>query len=93
MEAPAAADRRELVIRTSQTGVPSVAAAIADTGPGLDDEVSKQLFQPFVTTKAESMGLGLALSRSIIDAHGGRLEAMPNPLGGGVRFALQAAEA
>lgn len=93
MEAPAAADRCELAIRTSRAGVPSVEVAIADAGPGLDDEVSRQRFQPFVMTKAQGIGLGLSLSRSIIDTHGGRLEAMPDTLGGGVRFTLPAAEA
>ena len=52
--------------------------SVSDTGPGLAPEIQAQLFQPFQTTKAKGMGLGLSICRSIIDAHGGRLQAMPN---------------
>ena len=84
IEAMAATERRELSIRTHPAdGMAEV--EIADTGPGLPDQVVAQLFQPFVTTKPQGMGLGLSISRSIIDAHGGRIWAEPNP-GGGVIF-------
>jgi two-component system sensor kinase FixL len=53
--------------------------AVSDTGPGLAPEIQAQLFQPFQTTKAKGMGLGLSICRSIIDAHGGKLLAIPNP--------------
>ena len=62
---------------------------VRDTGTGLDPGHVDRLFQSFYTTKAEGMGMGLAISRSIIEAHGGRLEAMPNePHGAVFRFTL-----
>jgi two-component system sensor kinase FixL len=93
IEAMAAAERRELSIRTRHSGG-MAQVEIADTGPGLPGHVVAQLFQPFVTTKPQGMGLGLSISRSIIDAHGGRIWAEPNP-GGGVifRFTVRLADA
>lgn len=62
---------------------------VSDTGPGLGKEFMDELFQPFFTTKAEGMGMGLAITRSVINAHGGRIWAEPNPGGGAVfRFTL-----
>jgi two-component system sensor kinase FixL len=52
--------------------------SVADTGPGLAPQIQAQLFQPFQTTKEKGMGLGLSICRSIIDAHSGRLQGMPN---------------
>ncbi len=52
--------------------------SVSDTGPGLAPQIQAQLFQPFQTTKEKGMGLGLSICRSIIDAHGGRLQATPN---------------
>jgi two-component system sensor kinase FixL len=77
--------RREIVISTRHAGQDLIEIAIADTGPGLAPEVADRLFQPFVTTKAAGLGIGLSICRSIIDAHGGRLFASDNP-GGGVVF-------
>jgi two-component system sensor kinase FixL len=54
------------------------AIAVADSGPGLPEEVRDRLFQPFVSTKGTGMGLGLWLSRSIVEAHGGRLSCASN---------------
>ena len=82
-------EQRVLTIRTQRSDAEFVEVAVADTGPGLVPEVAKRLFQPFVTTKAKGMGLGLSLSQSIIEAHGGRLQATPNPEGGVTfRFSL-----
>lgn len=64
--------------------------AVIDTGPGLAPEVASKLFQPFVTTKAQGMGVGLSICRTIIDAHGGSIRAEPNPAGGTIfRFTLR----
>jgi two-component system sensor kinase FixL len=67
-----------------------VEVSIADTGPGLPAVVRDRLFQPFVTTKSNGMGIGLSICRSIIESHGGRLWAEDNPDGGTVfRFTLR----
>ena len=66
-----------------------VAVSVADTGSGIPPAIEAQLFQPFVTTKADGMGIGLAVCRAIVEAHGGRLWCEPNPGGGTVfRFTL-----
>jgi two-component system sensor histidine kinase DctS len=56
--------------------------SVADTGPGIPEDVAQKLFTPFFTTKAEGMGLGLSLCRSVIEQHGGRLQHLPRPRGG-----------
>ena len=66
-----------------------VEIAVADTGPGLDPEVAETLFQPFVTTKPQGLGLGLSISGGICEAHGARLEVDSVPGQGAVfRFTL-----
>jgi len=55
---------------------------VSDNGPGLPDDVVKDCFEPFVTTKPEGLGMGLTISRSIVEAHGGKLVAETNPQGG-----------
>jgi len=60
---------------------------IADNGPGLDPAIASQLFQAFVSTKRDGMGLGLSICRTIVEAHGGRIWAEPRP-GGGTLFHL-----
>jgi two-component system sensor kinase FixL len=70
----------------------TVEISVSDTGPGLAPEVAERLFEPFVTTRTSGMGVGLSISRSIVEAHGGRLWVEPNPGGGTIfRFTLQAA--
>ena len=58
----------------------TVTVSITDRGPGLTDP--EKLFQPFYSTKQDGMGLGLAICRTVIESHGGRLWSEPNPLGG-----------
>src|SRR5215475_5878423 len=65
--------RRELQISTETDEAEGVRVAVRDTGPGLASESLPRLFEPFYTTKAEGMGMGLAICRSIVEAHGGRL--------------------
>ncbi|SFG17795.1 PAS/PAC sensor signal transduction histidine kinase [Novosphingobium sp. CF614] len=70
-----------------------VQVIVADSGPGLAPEVAEQLFQPFTTTKAAGMGLGLSICRTIVEAHGGKIWAEPSRLGGtAFHFTLPEAE-
>lgn len=89
IEAMASSWRRQLTISSCQNSDGMVEVSIADTGTGLAAEIAEQLFQPFVSTKREGMGLGLSISRTIIEAHGGRMWAEPNKDGGAVfRFTV-----
>jgi two-component system sensor kinase FixL len=85
VEAMQGSPRRELVVSTNRDNEDFVSVSVSDTGPGLAPEVAKRLFQPFVSTKAQGMGMGLNICRTIIEAHGGRLWADSNP-GGGTTF-------
>src|SRR5216683_7029940 len=69
---------RQLRIRSARDEANQVVVAIADSGPGIDPQVVGRIFEPFYTTKPQGTGMGLAISRSIIEAHGGRLWAEPN---------------
>ena len=86
VEAVQQSQRRELKISTRAEGE-FAAIGIADSGPGLPEGVAERLFQPFITTKSGGLGMGLAICRTIVEAHGGRLWAEPNP-GGGTLFAF-----
>lgn len=77
--------RRVLEIVAEGTAQGHVCVKVRDTGPGLDPEHRDRIFDAFFSTKAQGMGMGLAISRSIIDSHGGRLWAEANP-GGGETF-------
>jgi len=87
MEAMQEVPCRELLISTAVLEEKLVVIRVADTGPGIAEEVASRLFQPFVTTKTHGMGVGLSVSRTIVEAHGGRLWGEPNP-GGGTVFHL-----
>ena len=80
-EALASADapQRELRVRTARADDGSIEVAISDSGPGLPPQLAAKLFEPFFTTKPDGVGLGLAISRSIIENHGGRIWVTPNP--------------
>jgi two-component system sensor kinase FixL len=91
VEAMEGSTRRELVISTEAVDGDMVAISVADTGSGIAPEMASQLFQPFVTNKRHGMGVGLSISRTIVEAHGGQIGAEPNPAGGTVfRFTLRA---
>jgi two-component system sensor kinase FixL len=83
IEAMEASAERALTITTAGCA-DGVKVTIADTGPGLPPQVAARLFQPFVTTKAKGMGLGLAICHDIVDSHGGSLCAAPNQPSGTV---------
>jgi signal transduction histidine kinase len=69
---------REMVITTQREAVDRVHVAIRDSGAGIDPQLAHRLFEAFYTTKPNGMGMGLSISRSIVEQHGGRLWAVPN---------------
>lgn len=92
IEAMQDCERKELLVTTKLRDARMVEVAVADTGSGLSEEIGERLFQPFVTTKPSGMGMGLAISKRIIEAHGGELWAEPHPGGGAIfRFTLESA--
>jgi signal transduction histidine kinase len=94
VEAMSDSPRRGLVIGTRQVSPDRVEVTVADTGPGVPAAVRGSLFAPFVTTKPDGMGVGLAIARDIVADHGGSLDWLPNPGGGSVfRVALPVAAA
>lgn len=77
---------RTVVLRTAKEGSAGVRIAVRDSGCGIDDADLDCIFQAFYTTKSSGLGMGLAIARSIVEAHGGRLEAQNNPEGGATFF-------
>jgi len=93
IEAMATSARRELTVGVTRADAAAM-FTIADTGPGISPGIADRLFQPFVTTKEHGMGVGLSICRTIIESHGGHIDALPNVGGGTVfQFTLPFAEA
>jgi C4-dicarboxylate-specific signal transduction histidine kinase len=78
-------DAREVTLTTRTLGDGMIEVAVTDSGPGIPDNIADRLFEPFVSTKQDGMGLGLSILRSIIEAHDGQLIVEPSP-GGGTSF-------
>ena len=87
VDALSEAGQGEITIATRRAAPDMVEIQVCDTGPGLDEEVARRLFQPFVTTKPGGIGIGLSICRTIVEAHDGKLWASANP-GGGTIFHL-----
>ena len=84
---------RELTIASARSDANAVVVEVRDSGPGFKQESTERVFEPFYTTKAQGIGIGLSISRSIVEAHGGRLWAMANsPHGAVFRFTLPVAD-
>jgi two-component system sensor kinase FixL len=82
IEAMAESPIRRLLITSERKSDGFVYVTVADSGPGLPEDVAQHLFEPFRSTKATGLGLGLSISATIIAAHGGRIWAEPSKLGG-----------
>lgn len=90
IEAMETSKHRELVVTTEQQDGGMVVVSVGDTGPGIAHEIANQLFQPFTTTKRTGLGIGLSISRTIVEAHGGRIWVEPRPGGGAIfRFTMR----
>lgn len=76
------AERRTVIVRTSCHAPDTVETTVSDTGPGIDPTNIDRILEPFFTTRQEGLGMGLAICRSIVTAHSGRLWAVNNPEGG-----------
>jgi signal transduction histidine kinase len=77
--AEAKSDQRGVTIKVAPEKTGWAAISVSDNGAGIDPAVATRLFEPFVTTKSEGMGLGLLVTRSIVESHGGKIWATPNP--------------
>ena len=89
----ASANERRVMLSASLASAEMVEIEVRDSGPGLSTAAVEKVFEPFYTTKNEGIGIGLALSRSIVDAHGGRLWAEASSPGAVFRLTLPIAEA
>jgi signal transduction histidine kinase len=81
--------QRTVTVVSRKDGFEGVLVEVQDSGAGLDDVAPDRLFDAFYTTKPDGMGIGLAVSRTIIESHGGKLRALPNvPKGAVFQFRL-----
>lgn len=93
IEAMSETTRRQMVIESALTADGLAMVSVIDSGSGLTAEAQDQLFKPFVSSKASGMGIGLSITRSIVEAHGGRIWTEPNPEGGAIfRFTMRTAD-
>jgi len=84
----------ELRVKVALESPGFTVVSVSDTGSGISDEVQGRLFEPFLTTKKEGMGVGLSICRTIVEAHGGAIRGENNPGGGATfSFTLPLAEA
>ncbi len=90
--AEANSPRREITIRTHLFGNDAIEIEIGDTGPGIDEAIMDQVFDQFFTTKPDGVGMGLSISRSIIESHGGHVRAESGGTGASFRFTLPTSE-
>ena len=86
------ADARRVVVRAEPVEDGKICVSVRDTGPGFPDGIVEKLFEPFFSTKAEGTGMGLAIARSIVEAHGGTLSG-ENCAKGGALFTICLPEA
>ena len=82
MDAMETSQTRDLIVAIAPADGGQVRISVTDSGSGISPEIAEQLFQPFITTKRHGMGVGLSISRAIVEAHNGRIWAEPNPTGG-----------
>ncbi len=91
--AESASERRDVTIKAAQERTGWVAISVRDSGAGIAPAVANRLFEPFVTTKSDGMGLGLLVTKSIVESHGGKIWATANPdRGSTFTFTLPVAE-
>jgi two-component system sensor kinase FixL len=93
IQAMEGARRKQVLIGSAPAPADMVEISLADTGTGISPEMREALFSPFQSTKPNGMGIGLSISRTIVEAHGGRIWAEEGPGGAVFRFTLPRAEA
>jgi len=94
IEAMQDSDQQKLLVSTASAEGAMALVSVVDSGPGIADGVAARLFRPFVTSKQRGMGVGLSISRTIIETHGGRIWFESNPDGGTIfRFTLRSVPA
>jgi two-component system sensor kinase FixL len=93
IQAMEGARRKQVLIGSAPAPGDMVEISVADTGTGISPEMREALFSPFQSTKPNSMGIGLSISRTIVEAHRGKIWAEEGPGGAVFRFTLPGAEA